>query len=171
MSGAAVPEGVHAVFTVDPGGTTGVFAGWVELKSTRRETLTDGLLKSKSTEVTGDYIKQARTLLALLYRFNFACNEANLPLQRRHVVVEDFQARPDQFTHHLTSCWVGGAFAMAYEMSGLGKAADITWQQPSDAKRLATNERLRSWGLWQVGSDHKRDAARHFVLKVDKLVG
>lgn len=39
-------------------------------------------------------------------------------------------------------------------------------QSPSDAMRYATSARLKAWGLWQVGSDHKRDAARHWALYV-----
>jgi hypothetical protein len=37
----------------------------------------------------------------------------------------------------------------------------VQYQSPSQAKRFATDERLRRWGLWVKGSDHVRDAFRH----------
>lgn len=165
------PEGVHAIMTVDPGRTTGVFAGWVDLKSTRVETLKSGLLKAKSREVTGSITTQGRELLHIWILFNYAANEANIPIPNRHCAVEDFVLRrrgAGGATGDLTSCWVGGAFAMAMELSQI--IVPIKWQQPSQAKRLATDARLRDWGLWRVGSPHERDAARHFALAVDGLI-
>lgn len=35
---------------------------------------------------------------------------------------------------------------------------------PSDAKNVVTDKRLRSWGFWQRGSTHARDAVRHLLL-------
>lgn len=164
---------VHAVFAVDPGGTTGVYAGWVELKKTRKETLTDGLLRSRAEEVTGDFLEQARMLYAMFVKFNFVANESNIPIPQRHVAVEDFVLRrrvEGGATGNLTSCWVAAAFA--YSLQGIHDfSGKIDWQQPSSAIRLMTDARLRDVGLWIVGSTHKRDAARHFGLKVDKLVG
>jgi len=170
--GAKVADGVHAVMAVDPGGTTGVYVGWVELKKSRVETLTEGLLKSKSVDVTGDFVEQGRKLLDIWVRFNFACNEALIPISNRHLAIEDFVLRRREeggATGNLTSCWVAGAFAMAVDMFQV--EANISWQQPSDAMTLTTNERLKRWGLWVVGSEHQRAAAKHFVLRVDKLIG
>lgn len=41
---------------------------------------------------------------------------------------------------------------------------DLLMQAPSEAKSFGTDEKLRACGLWYVGSDHPRDAARHLVL-------
>ena len=164
------PEGVHAVMAVDPGGTTGVYAGWVDLKLTRRDTLTKGKLRERAVEVTGDYLEQAKELGKIFIAFSYACNEANIGVPNRHLAVEDFVLRRRQqggATGNLTSIWVAAAFA-SY-ISGLPNS-EVTWQQPSSAKALATDERLRDWGLWIKGSPHKRDAARHFALKVDSLI-
>lgn len=37
-------------------------------------------------------------------------------------------------------------------------------QTPGDAKKFATDARLRKVGLWVPGKDHARDAARHWLL-------
>jgi hypothetical protein len=37
----------------------------------------------------------------------------------------------------------------------------IVYQSPSQAKRFATDQRIKRWGLWVKGSDHVRDALRH----------
>lgn len=39
-------------------------------------------------------------------------------------------------------------------------------QAPADAKRFSDNTKLKSLGVWFVGSDHARDALRHMVLYV-----
>jgi len=38
------------------------------------------------------------------------------------------------------------------------------FQSPSDAKNSVTDDRLRRWGFWSIGSAHERDAARHAIL-------
>jgi len=41
-------------------------------------------------------------------------------------------------------------------------------QTPSEAKGFATNERLKRWGLWEVGKPHARDAWRHVARALAK---
>lgn len=46
---------------------------------------------------------------------------------------------------------------------------EITLQLPADAKRFATNPRLKALGLWHVGGGgHALDAIRHGVLRLTK---
>jgi hypothetical protein len=166
-------EGTWAVMAVDPGGTTGVCAGWVELKPTLKATLLEGIERLKTTTVTGDYIEQGRELLDIWIRFCFGSNERNIPIQKRTLAVENFVLRRREgggATGNLTSCWVGGAFGMALDMSQLG--VDIRWQTASDGKRKATNDRLKMWNLYEPGeTEHERDAKRHFALCVDRIIG
>ena len=68
----------------------------------------------------------------------------------------------------LTSIWIA-APACAY-IADAYPDLDIRWQMPSGAKTKATNERLRLWGLWETGSEHKRDVMRHIALRMDGLV-
>lgn len=37
-------------------------------------------------------------------------------------------------------------------------------QQPSAAKRICSDERMKGWGMWQSGQPHATDALRHAIL-------
>jgi len=160
---------VHAVLAIDPGDTTGVFGGYVEERTTRKEMLST-ITNRKSIEVSGYWLDQARELANLIHRFRYTANvEQSIPLDQIHVAIEDFQSRPNSGVVRLTSTWVA-AGAVALFMIGMNDEDEPVYQQPSDAKNLATNDRLKAWDLWEVGSEHRRDAARHFALRVDSLV-
>lgn len=164
----------HAVLAVDPGGTTGVAAGYVQTYPTLKETLADGLSRTKSIEVSGSWDDQAVELERLFNKFVFTANvESQIPLDRIHIVLEDFVLRMPARTTNLTSVWVA-AGAVAIRRAGYADGAEdpveIAWQQPSQAKGFATNERLKLWGLWKVGSAHERDAWRHFATFVNTLL-
>lgn len=171
----------HAILAIDPGGTTGVAAGYVELEETRRKTL-EGITNKKSTEVTGNYLEQAEQLATVMGNFVFKANvENSIPLPNIHIAIEDFVLRrrtEGGATGNLISCWVAAATVAVFcshsgsLWPGLVVVNDeiITWQTASDAKHVANNERLKSYGLWVVGSAHERDAFRHLVLRVDKLL-
>jgi hypothetical protein len=167
----------HAVLAIDPGGTTGVGAGYVDLKGTRRETL-ENIRNRKAVEVEGDWLSQSAQLAQIMNRFVFTANvEYSIPLPNIHICIEDFILRrrtQGGATGNLTSCWVAaGAVAIFQTSIGLEVVEGVmpvTWQQPSHAKTLMTDARLKSYGLWEVGSAHKRDVWRHFGLRVDKLI-
>ena len=137
---------------------------------------------NKTTEVTGNYLEQAEALAELMGNFVFKANvENSIPLGNIHIAIEDFVLRrrtEGGATGNLTSCWVAAA-AVAVFCShsgslwpGLTIIPDdmIHWQTASDAKHVANDERLKSYGLWVVGSAHERDANRHLVLRVDKIL-
>lgn len=156
----------HAVFALDPGGTSAVAAAYVDLKPTLKETLLSARRK-KTMEVEGTWSEQGAIIGDLMARFLFAAQvESRLSLDRIHFVFEDFVLRMPAVTTNLTSIWV---MASAATHHGLTKP-EIEYQQPSEAKALATNARLKMWDLWVYGSEHERDANRHLVLKVNKLV-
>lgn len=179
----------HAILGIDPGGTTGVAAGYMELEETRRKTI-EGMTNRKSAEVTGSYLEQAVKLDNIFRHFIFTANvEYGIPLPNIHLVVENFVLRRREAggaTGNLTSIWVAAAFAgmmckhftlvegskMVEALTVLDDepAKSIGWQNASDAKHVANDERLKSYGLWVPGSAHERDAWRHIVLKADKLL-
>lgn len=48
-------------------------------------------------------------------------------------------------------------------------AGELTLQSPADAKRFATNPRLKALGLWHVGGGgHALDAIRHALLRLTR---
>ncbi len=174
-----------AVLAIDPGGTTGVAAGYVDLQPTRRETLAT-LSNAKSVEVEGNYLEQAVKLDNIFKNFVYTANvEQSIPLQNIHIAIEDFVLRRRKeggATGNLTSCWVAAAMTGMWSKIVIRmddgkqiteyatKSENIHWQQPSEAKTLMTNERLKQYGLWVIGSEHERDAWRHFGLRVDKCM-
>lgn len=44
----------------------------------------------------------------------------------------------------------------------------VIMQQPAEAKRIFTDERLRQFGWWARGEEHARDALRHLGLYLAK---
>lgn len=159
----------HAIMGIDPGGTTGVAACYVSVKPTMKETML-GATKKKSLEVPGSYLEQGKKIASLMNGFMYKANVENgIPLYNIHFAIEDFVLRRKMeggATGNLTSCWVAAAAVAIF-----GSENQIKWRQASQAKTYATDQRLRLWGLWTVGSAHQRDAWRHVASEVNEVVG
>jgi hypothetical protein len=151
-------EEEHAIMALDPGGTTGVAAAYVTTYPTLKEALPKARMK-KATEVTGNWLSQARELNEMMHRFQYTANvERAIPLSHIHFAIEDFVLRMPAAMTNLTSVWVAAATVGMFNPHG----ELIHWQQPSSAKHFATDKRLKMWGLYTVGeSAHERDAWRH----------
>jgi len=175
-----MPSGLHAFFAGDPGRTTGVAGCYVQFKGTLKETLLTATNK-KAIELKGPWLEQGRTLGHLMDRFVYRANvEALIPLDNIHLVMEDFvlrRRREGGATGDLTSIWVAAAanafYAAAPDNNGIAAAhlgvVPVVWQQPSEGK-FVDNVKLKAYGLYEVGSEHKRDAWRHIATRVDKLL-
>lgn len=182
-------EDLHAVMGVDPGGTSGVAGCYVRLGETMRETMAEGVSRAKAVEVEGDWLSQSQAIANMMVRFMFTANVENeIPLDNIHFAFEDFVLRRKTeggATGNLTSCWVAAGAVAIYDtqhvidarekpqlfLMGRDEPSPVTWRQASQAKSYATNERLKIWGLWEVGSDHKRDAWRHVASEINLLIG
>lgn len=77
------------------------------------------------------------------------------------VVTEDFILRNDSRDRDLLAPVRLNA---KLEASMRGTGLHMFLQQPSDAKRTITDERLKRWNVYQAGSDHIKDAQRHGIL-------
>jgi hypothetical protein len=159
------PEGFHAIFALDPGGTTGVAYGIVELKKTVRSTLA-GIDYRHAVEVNGNYRQQAAKLDVLHGVWITDCLRHGIPEERRHVTAEDFVLRMPATTTNLTSIWVVAAFHGV-----IGLDVEIAYYKADKTKAFGSDDRLRLWGLWERGSAHKRDAWRVFATHLDKVLG
>jgi len=160
-----VPSGEHAIMAIDPGGTTGVFAGYVTLETTLLETMRT-IRRTKQREVYGEWREQAEALAVMINRFIYTANvEERLPLENVHVAFEDFILRMPATTDNLTSIWV-----MAGTVTLANPTCDVTYEQASAAKQKAPNKRFAAWGLDLPPSEHLKDSKRHFILRVDKLL-
>lgn len=146
-----------SVFAVDPGETT----GWALLTVSaaclldRRTSLFEDL-EFDCGQVTGSEDIQAVELGEMLWQF------------RGPVIIEDFilrQFRQDRSLLapiRLTAKLEYEIYISNEQRGNTGKQR-VKKQQPSLAKTTATDERLKEWGLWEVGAPHARDAIRHAV--------
>ena len=163
MPANALPS-VIAVAAVDPGRTTGVARGIFEPQDTLLETLatgfqvetwqTDGPLRGQAEEIVGE----------LDDWFSMAHMEHSIAICDLHFVIENFILRtahadlsPVKLTERIEAGWHSDWLP-------------IQRQQPSHAKSFATDARLRAWEQWVVG-DHRRDAWRHVLLCVHRILG
>lgn len=158
---------MKAIMAVDPGGTTGVAATYFNKRPTIKETL-QNLPNFKTAEVSGGWEAQGEELAQMWARFRMRANvEHSIALPDIHLVCEDFVLRRREAggaTGNLTSIWVMAGFI------GAAGWPEVAYQQASQAKSFATNDRLKLWDIYTVGSEHKRDATRHMALRINKLL-
>lgn len=164
----------YGAFVLDPGGSSGLAWGRVRDEGSIAERLAAMNWRGSETVTGPDWLKQAEEISRRWATFRAECHLAGLPA---YFVCEDFILTKFKSSDRsgLYPVWIAAAvmgyrtgLARAYEEGGFGRAAPIemTWQSPSQAKTYATDERLRSWGLWIKGREHERDAWRHFAYFV-----
>lgn len=86
------------------------------------------------------------------------------------VVMEDFILREDTKDRSLLSP-VRIAARVEQLLYRDNKEFDTVWtlQSASDAKSTCTDERMKSWGLWQPGKPHATDATRHVIVALRRI--
>ena len=185
MTTKLIKEDKHAIMGIDPGGTTGVAAAYVPSLGTLKESLLAATQK-KSVEVKGPWLEQAIQLATMMARFQYRANvEHSIQLPNIHFAIEDYVLRLPATNKNLMPVWVAAATVALYtrplstryeEANEImakerQQASDyVTWQQPSQIKRFASNDRLKLWGLYVTGSEHMRDAWRHVATKANSIV-
>lgn len=164
-----------AVYTIDPGGTTGCGYGEFRPRSTIKKTFAAG--DWDTWEVPGEYYEQALVIFRDLVRRRQRWLKRGGSFRDFHVVIESFQllvhkargagSDPAMLAPvRVTSALI--ALAHAFEGEG-GERWLFDYQTPGE-KASITPDRLRRMGLWVVGSEHRRDAVRHMVVRVDRLI-
>jgi hypothetical protein len=96
-------------------------------------------------------VKVTYGVLTLLYKLPKRMERETDRKKTDHVPQHDRTANPDQTDAPTFVEWP------------LGRPI---FQTAGDAKHYATNQRLRDWGVWVVGSTHRRDAVRHVCAKL-----
>lgn len=186
--------------TVDPGGKTGVAQGWFNLEADSVGSCIRRARKRGSFqayELAGDQIAQGIYLHQMYLEFVFRSHvELRLPYDDIHVVFEDFKLRqkhadlaPVKVTASFDSCCrekqivpdekkqITAKTKKTDHAVAIGPFKPVSCvpvqpelQMPSTAMTYATNQRLRDWGAWVVGSEHARDAVRHLCAKLSDLL-
>lgn len=155
-----------AVFSVDPGETT----GWSYMEVSRVVIEEQGeinLFKSiknwRHGQVGGPEIKQVKDLNMILSEYAY-----DIPRDNASVIVEDFILRmyskdravlaPVRITAMLELC-----------LDLVGNSISVK-QQPSEAMGVITDDRLKNWGFYERagGMGHARDADRHNLYALRK---
>lgn len=162
-------NGDHVFGVVDPGTTTGVLIGAIDPRIRGTDALQIGMESGfvETFEVRTarwwepDLADAVQSRLMELCSMNPEVRSAGW--KRCPIVFEDFILRTaDKRRTTLDPIRVTSAtIAVLRERGWQGKPI---YQQPSQAKSVATNKRLKEWNLWVVGSEHERDAMRHAVV-------
>jgi hypothetical protein len=175
-----------AVMAVDPGKATGLAGGYFKRMTTLRATLARASRRGAlwAQEVGGRAGSgsapwdQAVVIVKRWEEFLFRWNvELGRPVSSAFLVCEDFQLR--QMAVDLSPVAVTNAVETLLHVRGSGpetheQGRKVLLQSASQAKSMATNARLRQWGVWEVtrgSKDHKRDALRHAILMVNRQLG
>jgi len=155
-----------SVAAVDPGLTTGVARGVFDTST--YNTVPDvfrAAIEFESWECKGTIEEQSIELTEELADwFSEQHLFRSIPIPNLFLVFEDFQLRT-RFAR-----LEGVRLREQFKARWTFKTIDIDTQQPSHAKRYATDERLRRWGAWTKGSTHRRDATRHLLLRLSKVI-
>lgn len=175
--GRAVPE-VFAVMAVDPGTTTGVAAGLFHAAADLKGCISEA--DWEAWEVIGSPAEQAWEIMDEFRDRQFVWNaEDGVGFPNIHLVVESFALRlkkahgagSNQRMMDPIRVATGIETLALHQLNGeLRPWTRIEYQLPAEAKRYVTNERMRRWGAWVVGSEHKRDATRHMLKKVSDIL-
>jgi hypothetical protein len=153
-----VPCADPTVVAIDPGQTT----GW-SVMSVHPEALLDSgvsilhnILHWTHGQIVGPEDSQASEVLGIVDMFPGAC-----------VLIEDFILRTANAGREVLSP-VRITAKIEY---GLWLVGGVSYRQmPSEAKSVATDNRLKSWGFYQRegGLEHARDADRHALTWLRK---
>jgi hypothetical protein len=183
-----VPE-VFAIMTVDPGKATGVAQGAFRSMESERATLRRAVRKGavRASVLDGWPWEQAHYLAASWLSFKFRMTvEWAVPVGAVFLVVEDFQLR--QMAVDLSPVEVYAALRAVQRRPVENgwvddcDAGSLVRPSASEAKTHATDDRMREWGVYDVGlkadrrggsrllGDHARAALKHMCLGVNKCL-
>jgi len=158
-----------AIAAVDPGGVTGVARGLFPVGSAESTTeALRGAVELESWEEEGSVIDQARSITSELGDWFGSLNMNGIALTDMMFVIESFTLR--QMHADLRPVEMRAQIIALWEVAGWSRPIPTEDQTPADAKTYATDKRLRRWGAWVVGSTHRRDAMRHLLLKVSRVL-
>lgn len=176
----------YAIFSVDPGGTTGVCEAVVDIDQPTvaaaiRRAWRKGLLRTY--EIKGEYANQAWALARESTDFWFRQHVELSRVRAGNIryVTELFTAR--SLAAEMISVQVNsgaytllqGAFGIDVEKedmpaSWVALSTFYSEQSASEAKGFCSDDMLKNWGLWKKRSTHERDAIRHLARRIDRLM-
>lgn len=177
---------MRRIMAIDPGMTTGIVSA--RLRDSEIRTGHRGLLSAqeadrlRATEIDGgrialrydrdgeptgwlnkDEVRVAREIWKEIDAF-----------KPDTIVAEDFVLYPNRRhpgnKEHLSPRALWAAIELQLSLSGWveERGCSVHRQMASEAKTIATDIRLKDWGLWVRGKPHARDAMRHLIVFLRK---
>lgn len=171
-----VPE-VFGIMAVDPGTTSGAAAGLFHAAASIEGCIANA--EWEAWEVEGNPAEQAWQIMDEFRDRQAIWNISGVALPNIHLVCESFALRlkkahgagsNQRMMDPIRVASGMHTLAMHYLNGDLRSWVHIEYQLPAEAKRYVTNERMRRWGAWVKGSEHKRDATRHMIKKVSDII-
>lgn len=149
------------LMSIDPGGTTGFVFAMVDLQfgQSAHELLRNARENDRLT--AGEIRKPEHETI----RYMCKLIKDGKP---DHVIIEDYVVRmPVRSTRRsaLSPARIGSG--IAYALEEMAPLYPVTFQMPSEMS-VATDQRLKRWGLWFPGKPHACDAMRHMVIFLRK---
>lgn len=155
----------HALFCVDPGGSTGLSWAVVDLQT---DTVAEAMRRREargSATVTGNEFQQIDRIVNRYDEF-----VGQLQGEPLDLIIEDWNPlgkRTKEGSSPARIAW--GLLGYLYGR-GMGDGVSIVWVQP-DAQRFSTQARLRPCDAWVVGRDHERASYALMIARLHKLMG
>lgn len=167
------------VVAVDPGQTTGMARATVVVETVLRDGVPTALAQSARFGMldTCQVPTPVDSTLLALRELRAVSTQMEwirqLDSLSRHpvdeVVIEDFLLRQRTMDRSLLSPVRLTAMLQGMLMADQGVDVRTCLQQPSSAKSVVNDERLKKWGMWIRGKQHARDACRHLALRLIEL--
>lgn len=170
------------VFSVDPGGQTGLTWGIFNPHAGSIEKILESRLETGSKTVTGDERTQIRDVASTWAAFYSGCvRSALLPPDHVWYVCEDYIYAPG-VNYEGDSAKISTALIWGIEGYRMGRADEfknkrgrkeiymptMVLQSAGMAKSYATKARMQEWGMWERGHGGKREhefsALQHLVF-------
>lgn len=171
-----VPD-LFAVMAIDPGTTTGAVAGLFHAAADIPTCIANG--DWEAWEVDGSPAEQAWQIMDEFRDLQAEWNIAGVAMPDIHLVCESFALRlkkahgagsDQRMMDPIRVITALETLALRPWQDGYRRWIKLEYQLPSEAKGYVTNERMRRWNAWVVGSEHKRDATRHMVKKISDII-
>lgn len=157
------------IFTIDPGGHTGMSWGIYNMNAGLVKTAMRTRTHSASTTIVGDELEQLDLTLMHYDLFMDVCADEGVPCE---LVIEDFSLLPGSHTpgkegiSPVRHAWV----FVGYLWSRADFDQQIIWQLPGVGMRYNTRQMLENWHCWIVGKEHERAAFAHAGARLQKIL-
>lgn len=133
----------HVMVTLDPGETTG-WSLWI-----------DGEVKE-----WGQISSKGRGNTAIHEMFGVAAPYGPIDV----LVVEDYRVYATKSEVHIGKELITPKIIGKLEYVAEERSIPLVFQMAVEAKRFATDDKLKRWGFWKKGMRHSRDALRHGIF-------